>query len=134
MDAVKLYGSFVVVMAFVLISLMPKIEGDKKQYYNNPHSLASEITVGDGVSGVAGWVSVKAESAYFSGDCDLDAILKRYNARVVLEERVDDIVCYYCRAYRLGQSVSIGGKKVNLHISVSPQGFVVGTPIICGGY
>ena len=41
---------------------------------------------------------------------------------------------FYAYSKKLGKSVVINGKKINLHIAVAEDSAVVGTPIIFGGF
>lgn len=121
-------------------SAIPSLEGEHKTFYGGRYSGAemvseSEYKEAHGVLGLCiNYFPVKAESAYFDGTPDIGEILGRYSARVVFEERVGDIVNYYCRSYSLPAGVRLKGKEINLHVAAGPHGYSVGTPIVYGGY
>ncbi len=82
--------------------------------------------------------SVKGESVRFAlvedGRTTAEDILSRYDATVCLEERVDGVTSYYAVSPRLGVGVRVGEYTVNLHVAVSTEECVVGSPIIFGGF
>ncbi len=57
-----------------------------------------------------------------------------YGAEVALTEEVGGIRSYYCITPDWADGVTVGGKRVNLHIAVRGEECVVGSPIIFGGY
>lgn len=75
---------------------------------------------------------VCGESATYSR-LNLSDFLVSVKGEVVFCERLDDSVNYYCTA-SLPYSVTLYGKRINLHICVKEDGVTVGTPIIFGGY
>ncbi len=64
---------------------------------------------------------------------NLQSFLKSVNGEIVFEETLSDSVNYYCTA-DLPYSVTLYGKRINLHICVKEQGVTVASPIIFGGY
>ena len=64
----------------------------------------------------------------------LQEILKLYNASVLFEESVGGTHSYYCRTQNWGQTTSINGVGVNLHIAFDGELCVVGAPLIFGGF
>ena len=62
------------------------------------------------------------------------SVLRYYKAEVCFCERVGEVVSTYARSNRLGEGVTVEGKRVNLHIAVRGNAVAVGTPIIFGGY
>ncbi|MBQ8295869.1 MAG: hypothetical protein IJX87_05495 [Clostridia bacterium] len=83
---------------------------------------------------------VKGESVAFSveqgvGKEALAAeIAKKYDAEIVFTESVCGVTSYYACSERWQESVTLYGKKINLHIAVSEEKCVVGCPIIFGGF
>ncbi len=61
-------------------------------------------------------------------------IFKDYGAEVAFVERVGDVISYYGHADGLGEGLCLDGYVVNLHVAVTNERCVVGTPIIFGGF
>lgn len=73
------------------------------------------------------------ESARYGGD-RYEELAARYRAKLVFCESVAGIENYYCYSPLLGDPVDLGGRLVNLHIAVSAEQTVAGTPLIFGGF
>ena len=69
-----------------------------------------------------------------STQTDALEIIKELGAEIVFCERVGETVSIYAFSPNLPQGILLYGKMVNLHIAISTQGCMVGTPIIFGGY
>lgn len=61
-------------------------------------------------------------------------ILERYKAKTLLTEEVDGIVSYYAYTPLWQDRLFLQGTRINLHIAISKEYCVVGTPVIFGGY
>jgi hypothetical protein len=61
-------------------------------------------------------------------------IFKDYDAEVLFVERVGDVISYYGYAQGLGEVLCLDGYIINLHVAVTNERCVVGTPIIFGGF
>lgn len=64
---------------------------------------------------------------------DIEKYLASVNGKIVFCEKLSDSVNYYCEA-DLPYSVTLGGRKINLHVCVKDDGVKVASPIIFGGY
>lgn len=73
------------------------------------------------------------ESARYDGD-RYEELFARYRATLVFCESAAGVENYYCYSPLLGDPVDLGGRLVNLHIAVSADQTVAGTPLIFGGY
>lgn len=127
---------FIAMAAFAVFYTTPVLDGEGKYFALSPSSsgvIMSEAAYRNG-GGRTAFGEVRAESVFFKGECDIDGLLSRYRARVVLCERAGGVVNYYCRSTRLSKFTVIAGREVNLHIAVSEGGYTVGTPLIAAGY
>ena len=61
-------------------------------------------------------------------------LAKKFDAKILLQESFSDVISYYCYTPRWQTSIFVRGYTVNLHIAVSKDYVVVGTPIIFGGF
>ena len=64
----------------------------------------------------------------------LSAVLEKYSATVLFQEKGEGYTSYYCYSTKLNRSIVLDGKNINLHIVEYDDGLRVGTPIIFGGY
>ena len=78
---------------------------------------------------------IKGESFRISGGVDkVNDIISCLGARVVKTSTVDGIYCVYLYSGKLGESVELGGERVNGQIAVSKGKITIGCPIILGSY
>ena len=61
-------------------------------------------------------------------------IFQEYGGEVVFVEKVGDVLSYYGYAQGLRDTLCLDGYAVNLHVAVTDERCVVGTPIIFGGF
>lgn len=61
-------------------------------------------------------------------------IAELFRAELIAVESVSGVTSYYLYSTNLRGGVRVQGRKVNLHIAVSGELCVVGTPIIFGGF
>lgn len=61
-------------------------------------------------------------------------IATRYGAEIQFIEECAEVTSFYAYTARWQDFILVGGKPVNLHIAVSKEKCVVGTPIIFGGF
>ena len=138
MNSLKSLMIMLVLFSFTLSCLGLKLNfTGEGELYLNANSSSNGIVVDENQTGIEklkSIMSVKAENVFFDGKCDLEEILSKYNARIVMTESIGKITNYYCRAYSLGFGVYLKGRLVNLHIAVADYGFTIGTPIICGSF
>ena len=60
--------------------------------------------------------------------------LSDFNAKVVFSEKIDGTTNLYAYSKKIKYFVTIGGKKVNIHVVYQNENIVLGTPIVFGGY
>ena len=86
---------------------------------------------------------VSGESVRFSLDGEKTAeeieafaknIAKRYGAEICFCERVGGVTSYYAYTPRWQNFLRLSGVKINLHIAISAETAVIGSPIIFGGF
>ncbi|MBO5926155.1 MAG: hypothetical protein J6Q38_01165 [Clostridia bacterium] len=65
---------------------------------------------------------------------DYEKLIKNLNAKLVIKENLDGLTCFYYYSKKLPEVEIIKGKKVNLHIAVSNNRTVIGSPIIYGSF
>ncbi len=65
---------------------------------------------------------------------DLDVFLKKFGATIKRVENTADSVNYYAFSPYIRYSEKIGGKTVNLHISIAKEVVTLGSPIIYGSF
>ncbi len=65
---------------------------------------------------------------------DYNYLVKKLNAKLVYSENLGGTVSKYYYSNSLPKKEVINGKKVNLHVAISSNQVVVGTPIIYGSY
>ncbi len=76
--------------------------------------------------------SVCGECAEYAS-FDLSSFLDSVKGEIIFTEETGDSVNYYCTA-ALPYSVTLYGKKINLHISIRGDSAKAASPIIFGGY
>ncbi len=70
----------------------------------------------------------------FSPSFDYLAFAKDYGCKLAFIERSSEITSYYFYTKRLPRFEVIKGEKINVHVAVSKDQTVIGSPIIYGGY
>lgn len=70
----------------------------------------------------------------FDSNYDYTFLLNKYNAKLVCVEELDGITNYYYYSKKLPKIEVVKDKKVNIHIAISLETIVVGSPIIYGAY
>ncbi len=79
--------------------------------------------------------NINGESIRFIGnDKDIDYLIYKLNIKVVDDYYFSNIRTIYGYSYRLGDTVKISGKKVNIQITKRGSTIIVGCPIIRGSY
>ena len=137
----KFYAVFTALAAFatLLYFAKPQLREETETfYYFSASSASGRISAteydGEGFFGAVNYLPVKAESAFTAGECDVEAIFAKYNAKPVKTVVTGDITDYYCYSTLLRGGMILYGKTVNFHLAVGPYGYSVGTPLIYGGY
>lgn len=73
-------------------------------------------------------------SKEYDFDFDYEELINRYNAEPIKVETVGNVTNFYYYTKNLPGAVFVGGKKVNLHVAVSTNKTVIGSPIIYYGF
>ena len=123
----------VCVCAFVRtlkISAFQGFQGERTFYL---YSLSSQSQVKRTLS-LSDMDDIKGESITLDEKVDLESVLEKYDAYIIMEEICEKTTSYYCYSLRLHESVIIGGNPVNLHIAIGEDTTTLGTPIIFGGF
>jgi hypothetical protein len=61
-------------------------------------------------------------------------IAQEYGAYSLFKESVCGIDSYYFYSSELPFGIQLSGKRVNLHVAITDEYVVIGTPIIFGGF
>lgn len=117
------------------VSKLSNYVGERVFYLYTPSSQAtikSKLSLTD-------CFFVQGESVQFSlngesGKKRAEEIMQDLQAELVFTETAGGTQSFYAYSKKLGKSVVINGKKINLHIAVAEDSAVVGTPIIFGGF
>ena len=73
------------------------------------------------------------ESVRYAGD-RYEELKEKFGAKLLFTETVCGVTNYYLYSPVLGQTVTVGGYSVNLHVAVSEEQTAAGTPLIFGGF
>ena len=110
------------------------LEGERVFYLD---SASSQGLLKDKVS-LSDFPRLRGESVRLTKQGDEEEMVRfvvgKYNAEVLFLEKVEGVTSYYCYTDEWADYVLIEGKRVNLHVAVSPSQCVVGAPIIFGGF
>lgn len=79
------------------------------------------------------YANVRGESARYAGDRYLE-LKEKFRAELLFTERAAGVTNYYLTSPLLGEGIALEGGVVNLHIAVSGDTTVAGTPLIFGGF
>ena len=114
-------------------SALSKTQGVRTYYLYSVSSLAGQVQA------VKIWdlPFVTGESVQLSvadGQAFLEKTLLEYSATTLFVEESGGVVSYYCYSQLLPNRIALNGVMVNLHIALSGESAVVGTPIIFGGF
>ena len=111
--------------------------GDYYIFYSGNESSEAQMVTAQGFEALevkASLQDIRGESAYFlNADCSKE-ILKSYEASIVFSETVSGIKNIYAYTKKIKNCIMLNGKKINIHIAVSADKTVAGSPIIFGGY
>ena len=116
-------------------SSLSVLEGERTYYLYSPSSQAQmkdTLSVTDAffLTGESVCFSVAAEDK----ENLPKEIAELFRAELIAVESVSGVTSYYLYSTDLRGGVRVQGRKVNLHIAVSGEACVVGTPIIFGGF
>lgn len=107
-------------------------DGCATEYYLYKSSSACEIT--DKIAFPALRKSVKGEAVTVKSEKEVENALTGLLAIKVFSESGEDFSCDYYFSFRIRGYTIINGRKVNLHVSKTKDGYKIGTPLIFGGY
>ena len=123
----------VCVCAFVRTLQISAFEGFQGERTFYLHSASSQAQIKRTLS-LSDFDDIKGESITLNEKIDLESVLKKYDAYIVMEETCGETTSYYCYSPRFFRGVTLGGKRVNLHIAIGAETTTLGTPIIFGGF
>ena len=117
------------------VSKLRDISGERTFYLDSPSSQGlrkEQLSVFD-------IFRVEGESVRFLRTDETEESLVariqgRYGARLLFSESVGGVTSYYCYTGAWDNGIDLDGVVVNLHIAVSENVCVVGTPIIFDGF
>ncbi len=109
----------------------PDLQGERRFYLGSTSSQATEKDRLD----IADLPLVRGESISLVGGETLAAeLMEKYGAKLLFCEETADVVSYYCYSARWTDGVVVQGQFVNLHIALSEERCVVGSPLIFGSF
>lgn len=116
-------------------STLSVLEGERTYYLYSPSSQAQ---MKDTLSVTDAFFLTGESVCFFVAAEDKENLLKEiaelFRAELIAVESVSGVTSYYLYSTDLRGGVRVQGRKVNLHIAVSGESCVVGTPIIFGGF
>lgn len=79
--------------------------------------------------------NVKGESIVIQNkEFNLTEFLNYFNAKIMITEHVEHGVSYYAYSPKIKYRSCIFGKNINIHVFISEDNIVVGTPLIYGSF
>lgn len=124
----------------VNVCRLSSLSGERVFYL---HSASSQGLRKTGLA-LADFVNVRGESVCFSlenqAQTEADgleiarALAAEFGAEILKTESCGNLFSYYAYTPRWADGVFVDGQKINLHVAVSGERCVVGTPIIFDGF
>lgn len=137
----RVFFCFVISIAFVLFLPYGNsgLMFDKADYYvfSTGGGSAAKMISAEQIRAAEVKRSIKktdGESAYYLNTDNSAELLNKYRAKVVFCQTVDGIYNIYAYTDKFDGYLVLEGKRVNLHIAVTDNSTVIGSPIIFGGY
>ena len=121
------------VFLFVLLRAPAFEQGESYTFYTGANSSALAVSSEFPALDKLLLGEVKGESVQYSGNC-LDELTQKYRAKLLFTEESCKVTNYYFYSPVFGGGVLLNGQPVNLHIAVSAEKTVAGTPLIFGGF
>ena len=121
------------VFLFVLLRAPAFEKGESYTFYMGANSSALAISSDFPAFDKLRLGEVKGESVQYAGN-RLDELKTKYRAKLLFTEEACGIINYYFYSPVLKSGVLLNGQPVNLHIAVSAEKTVAGTPLIFGGF
>lgn len=118
---------------FVLLRAPAFEQGESYTFYLGANSSALAVSSDFPACDKLFLGEVKGESVQYSGN-RLNELTAKYCAKLLFTEESCGVMNYYFYSTVLGGSVLLNGQPVNLHIAVSAEKTVAGTPLIFGGF
>ncbi len=124
----------------VNVCRLSSISGERVFYL---HSASSQGLRKTGLA-LADFTKVRGESVCFALETTLKTdeeslklaqeIAAEFGAEILKTEACGEVISYYAHTPRWANGVFVDGQKINLHVAVSGERCVVGTPIIFDGF
>lgn len=121
------------VFLFVLLHAPAFERGKDYKFYFGANSSAQALSSDCPALDKLFLGNVKGESVRYEGDRYF-LLKEKYRAEVQFIEEVCGITNYYMYSPCFRETVALSGHAVNLHIAVSGEETVIGTPLIFGGF
>ncbi len=118
---------------YVLLHAPVFESGENYTFYLGANSSSLSVTSKTPVLDKLKLGAVKGESVQYSGD-RLGELREKYCAELLFTEEACGVINYYFYSPKLHDAVELNGVAVNLHIAVSAEKTVAGTPLIFGGF
>lgn len=79
--------------------------------------------------------AIKGESVYIDKDnFDMQRLLSHFNAKIVLEEQIEQGTSFYAFSPKIKYRTKIAQKTINLHVFIAENYVAIGSPIIYGSF
>ena len=121
------------VFLYVLLHAPVFETGETYTFYLGANSSALSVSSDTPLLDKLTLSGIKGESVQYSGD-KLQELKEKYRAELLFTEEACGVTNYYFYAPALRGAVAVKGRLVNLHIAVSAEKTVAGTPLIFGGF
>jgi len=140
-----MFKKIVTATGCILILLFMNISGQKLLFENGDYYIfysgnsgsSSLMVTAEGVEALKVKSTIKdlsGESAYYLNVDKSAEILENFNAKVIFTQSISDIKNIYAYSEEIEDYIILNGQKINLHIAVTKDKTVAGSPIIFGGY
>ncbi len=121
------------------VSKLSALEGERTFFLNSASSqglMKTELAFSElgKVTGEFVVLAVNKGDRYALSEEIARFMAEKFDAKILLQETTADVISYYCYTPRWQENIFVRGYVVNLHIAVSKDRVVVGTPIIFGGF
>ncbi len=106
------------------------LSGERRFYLRSASSQATEKSV----LSLADLPLVRGESVSIAAETSLEEVLSAFCAEVLFCEEAEGVTSYYCYSPTIKNGVAVKGVFVNLHVAISTERCVVGSPLIFGSF
>lgn len=130
---------FLIVLAYLLngFAFAAYTQGGRYSlhYQNGEMSDEYSLTLFEAVLSRFGKGGVSGESIRFQGgDEEINKIIKRLRIEIRQSQKFANISTFYGYSARLGEGVTLEGRKINIQIVKKGNTVIVGTPLVLGSY